>query len=807
MSEVKNKRITTKKKVLPLLPLRGLTVFPYMTLHFDVGREKSIKAVEEAMNSEQLIFLSTQKDIKIDEPKPEDVYTFGTVSKIKQIMKLQNGNIRILVEGIARGKIVKITDEKTHFVAELRRYPVGKEETSDHLEAFMRTAKDLLDDYLKFLPKLPSEIIATIMNITNPEEFIDVVAGNIFVKIEDKMEILSECDIYKRIEKLIDIMHNESQIMQIEFDIATRVREEIDRHQKEYYLREQLKAINEELGDKDGLQRDCDEYREKISALNLADDIKEKLLKDVDKLSKMSTMSADSAVMRNYLDIVLELPWGVYTKDRLSVKQAKAILDAEHFGLNEVKERITEFLAVKHIAKDYNGTILCLVGPPGVGKTSVAKSIAKAMNRNYVRISLGGIRDEAEIRGHRKTYVGAMPGRIVNAIKQAKSMNAFVLLDEIDKLSSDFKGDPSSALLEVLDAEQNFSFRDNFLEIPMDLSDVVFVTTANSLDTISRPLLDRMEVINISSYTLQEKIEIALNHLIPKQRKKHGLDTKKIRITRDAVRDIVNYYTREAGVRNLERSIAEICRKTAKNIVENDLKSVTVTPINLDKYLGKRKYMVTDIEQTDEIGVANGLAWTSVGGDTLQIETNVVPGTGKVELTGKLGDVMKESAVAAISYIRANCDNLGIASDFYKKFDIHVHVPEGAVPKDGPSAGITMATSVVSALTKTSVKHDVAMTGEITIRGRVLAIGGLKEKAIAAHRAGVKTVIIPKQNEPDISDIPKIVRDELNFVTVDNIDKVLDVALCERTITKDYKFVEVETVKDEEARLVLCFLL
>lgn len=801
MSEVKNKRITTKKKVLPLLPLRGLTVFPYMTLHFDVGREKSIKAVEEAMNSEQLIFLSTQKDIKIDEPKPEDVYTFGTVSKIKQIMKLQNGNIRILVEGIARGKIVKITDEKTHFVAELRRYPVGKEETSDHLEAFMRTAKDLLDDYLKFLPKLPSEIIATIMNITNPEEFIDVVAGNIFVKIEDKMEILSECDIYKRIEKLIDIMHNESQIMQIEFDIATRVREEIDRHQKEYYLREQLKAINEELGDKDGLQRDCDEYREKISALNLADDIKEKLLKDVDKLSKMSTMSADSAVMRNYLDIVLELPWGVYTKDRLSVKQAKAILDAEHFGLNEVKERITEFLAVKHIAKDYNGTILCLVGPPGVGKTSVAKSIAKAMNRNYVRISLGGIRDEAEIRGHRKTYVGAMPGRIVNAIKQAKSMNAFVLLDEIDKLSSDFKGDPSSALLEVLDAEQNFSFRDNFLEIPMDLSDVVFVTTANSLDTISRPLLDRMEVINISSYTLQEKIEIALNHLIPKQRKKHGLDTKKIRITRDAVRDIVNYYTREAGVRNLERSIAEICRKTAKNIVENDVKSVTVTPINLDKYLGKRKYMVTDIEQTDEIGVANGLAWTSVGGDTLQIETNVVPGTGKVELTGKLGDVMKESAVAAISYIRANCDNLGIASDFYKKFDIHVHVPEGAVPKDGPSAGITMATSVVSALTKTSVKHDVAMTGEITIRGRVLAIGGLKEKAIAAHRAGVKTVIIPKQNEPDISDIPKIVRDELNFVTVDNIDKVLDVALCERTITKDYKFVEVETVKDEEARI------
>lgn len=801
MSEVKSKRIVTKKMVLPLLPLRGLTVFPYMTLHFDVGREKSIKAVEEAMNSEQLIFLSSQKDIKTDEPKPEDVCVFGTVSKIKQIMKLQNGNVRILVEGLARGKIVKIFDEQTHYVAELRRYPLYNAEIDDKLEAFMRTAKAMLDDYLKILPKMPQEIIATIMNITNPEEFVDVVAGNMFSKMEDKMKILSETDMHKRMEKLIDIMHNESQIMRLEFDIASKVREEMDRHQKEYYLREQIKVINEELGDKDGLQSDCDDYREKISALNLSDDIKEKLLKDVDRLSKMSTMSSDSAVMRNYLDTVLELPWGVYTKDRLSVKQAAAILDAEHFGLEEVKERITEFLAVKHIAKDYNGTILCLVGPPGVGKTSVAKSIAKAMNRNYVRISLGGIRDEAEIRGHRKTYVGAMPGRIVNAIKQAKSMNAFVLLDEIDKLSSDYKGDPSSALLEVLDGEQNFSFRDNFLEIPMDLSDVVFVTTANSLDTISRPLLDRMEVINISSYTLQEKIEIALNHLIPKQRKKHGLDTKKIRITRDAVRDIVNYYTREAGVRNLERSIAGICRKIAKNIVENDVKSVTVTPINLEKYLGKRKYVVTDIEQTDEIGVANGLAWTSVGGDTLQIETNVVPGTGKVDLTGKLGSVMKESAVAAISYIRANSDKFGIESDFYKKLDIHIHVPEGAVPKDGPSAGITMAASVVSALTKTPLKHEIAMTGEITIRGRVLAIGGLKEKAIAAHRAGAKTVIIPKQNEPDINDVPQAVRDEIKFITVDNMDKVLSVALCKKPVTKDYQFVEVGSVKDEEARI------
>ncbi len=801
MPEVKNKRIITKKMVLPLLPLRGLTVFPYMTLHFDVGREKSIKAVEEAMNNDQFIFLSSQKDIKTDDPKPEDVYSFGTVSKIKQIMKLQNGNVRILVEGITRGKIVNISDVQTHFVAEVRKYPLYNGDADEKLEAFLRTAKFLLEDFLRFMPKMPDEVIASVMNITNPEEFTDVVAGNVLIKIEDKMEILSETNIYRRMEKLVEIMHNESQIMELEVDIASRVREEINKHQKEYYLREQLKIINEELGDKDGLQEDCDEYRAKIDKLNLSDDVKEKLLKDVDRLSKMSTMSSDSAVMKNYLDIVLELPWGVYTKDRASVKQARAILDADHYGLEDVKERITEFLAVKSITKDYNGTILCLVGPPGVGKTSVAKSIAKAMNRNYVRISLGGIRDEAEIRGHRKTYVGAMPGRIVNAIKQAKSMNAFVLLDEIDKLSSDYKGDPSSALLEVLDSEQNFSFRDNFLEIPMDLSNVVFVTTANSLDTISRPLLDRMEVINISSYTLQEKIEIALNYLIPKQRKKHGLDAKKIRITRDAVRDIADYYTRESGVRNLERSIADICRKVAKNIVENDVKSVTVTPINLERYLGKRKFRIGDVEQVDEVGVSNGLAWTSVGGDTLQIETNVVPGTGKTELTGKLGDVMKESATAAISYVRANCEKLGIDRDFYKKYDIHVHVPEGAVPKDGPSAGITIATSVISALTRIPVKHDVAMTGEITIRGRVLPIGGLKEKVIAAHRAGIKTVIIPKQNEADITDIPESVRNEIKFVTVDSIDKVLEVALTKRNITTDYSFVEVEAVDNREVRI------
>ncbi len=801
MPEGKRNRVTTKKMVLPLLPLRGLAVFPFMVIHFDVGREKSIKAVEEAMLGEQLIFLAAQKDVKIDDPAPEDVYTYGTVSKIKQVMKLQNGNIRILVEGLARGKIVDIIDEKTHLVSEIRKYPVGKYERTDELEAYLRAAKGMFEDYLKLLPKIPQESVATIMNITDPEEFIDVIAGNVFVKMENKIEILSECNIYRRMEKLIDIMNDEHQIMKLEYDIAGRVKEEMDRHQKEYYLREQIKAINEELGDSYGGAAECDEYREKIIKLPFAEEVKEKLLKDVDRLSKMQPMSSDSTVMRNYLDIVLEMPWGVYTKDRSSVKQAKSILDADHYGLGDVKERIVEFLAVKHMTKTFNGTILCLAGPPGVGKTSVARSLAKALNRKYVRISLGGIRDEAEIRGHRKTYVGAMPGRIVSAIRQAGSMNAFVLLDEIDKLGMDYKGDPASALLEVLDAEQNSTFRDNFLEIPLDLSKVMFVTTANSIENIPHPLLDRMEVIEISSYTMAEKTQIALNHLIPKQREKHGLDHKTLRITKDAVQDIISYYTREAGVRNLERTIAQICRKTAKDIVENGVKSVTVTPINLEKMLGKRKFLYSDIDQSDCVGVANGLAWTSVGGDTLQIETNVMSGSGKVELTGKLGDVMKESALAAISYIRANSEKLGIDSDFYKNKDIHVHVPEGAVPKDGPSAGITIATSVISALTARAVRHDVAMTGEITIRGRVLAIGGLKEKAIAAHRAGIKTVIIPKQNEPDVSDIPENVRAELRFVAVESIEEVLGLAIYGDDGKESFSFVDVAPIKREDTRI------
>lgn len=801
MSDAVKKRITTKKMILPLLPLRGLAIFPYMVIHFDVGREKSVKAVEEAMLGEQLIFLAAQKDVKVDEPSADDIYSFGTVAKIKQIMKLQNGNVRILVEGIARGRIVTVSDEKTHLSAVIRKYTVGNFEVTDEMEAYVRAAKGMFEEYLKLLPKIPHETVATIMNISDPEEFIDVIAGNVFVRIEDKMEILSETDIYRRMKKLVDIMNNEQKIMKIEYDIAGRVKEEMDRHQKEYYLREQIKAINEELGDRDGVLADCDDYRKKTDAAKISEKAKEKLMREVDKLEKCQPMSADSSVIRNYLDTVLEMPWGVYTKDRVSVKKAGEILNSEHYGLFDVKERILEFLSVKQISKNYNGSILCLSGPPGVGKTSIAKSLAKAMNKKYVRISLGGVKDEAEIRGHRKTYVGAMPGRIASAIRQAGSMNPLILLDEIDKLGSDYKGDPSSAMLEVLDSEQNSAFRDNFLEIPLDLSNVTFVTTANSLQTVPRPLLDRMEVIEISSYTLEEKTEIALKHLIPKQRIRHGLDAKTLKITADAVRDIVNYYTREAGVRNLERTIAQICRKTAKNIVENNVKSVAVTPINLEKILGKHKFTYENVQSSDLVGVANGLAWTSVGGDTLLIETNVMPGDGKTVFTGKLGDVMKESAAAAVSYIRANCRKLGVDGDFYKKFDIHVHVPEGAVPKDGPSAGITIATSVISALTGRPVRHDVAMTGEITIRGRVLPIGGLKEKAIAAHRAGVKKIIIPTQNLADLCDIPEIVKKDTEFVAADSMDVVLENALCEHVHASEYSFVDVGAVKNERARI------
>jgi len=771
--------IRTKKVTLPLLPLRGLAVFPYMILHFDVGRKKSISALEQAMINDQQIFLVAQIDTTKDEPSIDDIYSFGTVSKVKQLLKLPGGNIRVLVEGVSRAKLDKFILDDEFVLAQVKQYPLVASEITPHIEALVRTAKELFDNYLQLFSKISHETVVSVMNIEDPGELADLIAANIFVKIEDKLAILGEINVEKRIEKLILIMHKEMEILELEREISGKVKEKLDKNQKEYYLREQIKVIQSELGEKDGINAEINDYKSRIKEANMPDEVAAKLHKDLDRLAKLPSMSSDSSLIKTYIDTVLELPWNVFSKERFSLKRVKNILDEDHFGLDTVKERIIEFLAVSHLAKNIKGPILCLVGPPGVGKTSVAKSIARSLGRNYVRMSLGGVRDEAEIRGHRKTYIGAMPGRIINALKQAGSKNAFILLDEIDKMSSDYKGDPASAMLEVLDAEQNFAFRDHYMEVPFDLSEVMFVTTANSLETIPRPLLDRMEVIRISSYTEQEKIEISSKYLIPKQRTKHGLNAQNLKVDTGAIKDIVNYYTRESGVRNLERQIATICRKVARKVVEGNDKRITITSLNLDQFLGKRIFNYELVKEQDEIGVATGLAWTQVGGDTLQIEVNIMEGSGKLELTGHLGDVMKESAKAAISYIRSKADSFGIDRNFYKKLDIHIHVPEGATPKDGPSAGITMATALISALTGCPIKKDVAMTGEITLRGRVLPIGGLKEKVLAAHRAGIKTIIIPNQNEKDIDDIPQNIRAEINFILADNMQVVIENALTE----------------------------
>jgi len=777
LTQAKKQVVRTKKIILPLLPLRGLVVFPYMILHFDVGRKKSVEALEYAMVNDQQIFLVAQKDVQKDEPDIDDLYQFGTISKVKQLLKLPGGNIRVLVEGTHRAKISRFISDDEYVLAEVKQYPNVKSEVTDNLEALVRTAKEMFDDYCQMLVKIPHDTVVAVMNVQEAGELADLIASNIFIKIEDKLEILQEINIEQRIEKLMLILQKEIQILQLERDISGKVKEQIDKHQKEYYLREQIKVIQSELGDKEGINAEIAQYKQKIQKLKMPKEAEEKLYNDLDRLAKIPSMSSDSGVIKTYLDTVLELPWNTQTKERFNLKKAENILNQDHYGLEKVKERILEFLAVKQLAHDIKGPILCLVGPPGVGKTSVARSISRAMGKNYVRMSVGGVRDEAEIRGHRKTYIGAMPGRIMNALKQAKSKNAFILLDEIDKMSADYKGDPASALLEVLDSEQNHSFRDHYIELPFDLSDVFFVTTANTLDTIPRPLLDRMEVIEIASYTEQEKTEIAQKYLIPKQRTAHGIKATALKITADAIKDIINYHTREAGVRNLERQIANICRKVARKIIEDGEDKTVITPLNLELYLGRRRFSYETIGRNDEIGIATGLAWTSVGGDTLQIEVNVMEGTGKVELTGHLGDVMKESAMTAISYIRSKSNEFGIDNQFYKKSDIHIHVPEGATPKDGPSAGITMATALISALTKNNVRKDVAMTGEITLRGRVLPIGGLKEKVLAAYRAGIKTVIIPIQNEKDIEDIPKNILNEMKFVKAENMDTVLETAM------------------------------
>jgi len=780
-----------KRQILPLLPLRGITVFPHMTVHFDVGRSKSVRAIGEAMRNHQLIFLVTQTDATSEDPDENGIYKVGTIAIIRQILRLPGDAIRVLVEGISRAEIASFTQTEPYFEAEVcEKVYVTDKQNKNEAKALIRKTLSVFEEYINLNQKINPDLYSKVLEIQELSELSDVIAANLTIPAEDKQIILSEFDSKVRLEKLISCLSKEIEILNLEKDISMKVKQQIDKVQKEYYLKEQMKAIQSELGDKDGVAAEIAEYRAKFKELELPEEVYNKTEKELDRLQKMQSGSAEGSVIRNYLDCIAELPWNNKTEDFIDLKKAKEVLDEDHYGLDKVKDRIIEYLAVKKMTNSLNGPILCLYGPPGVGKTSIAKSIARAVNRNYVRLSLGGVRDEAEIRGHRKTYIGAMPGRIITAMKQAGSKNPLILLDEIDKMSSDFKGDPASAMLEVLDAEQNFAFRDHFLELPFDLSDVMFIMTANSLDTIPRPLLDRMEIITLSSYTGEEKLNIATKYLIPKQIKKHGLKKNSITINSSVVKDIIDGYTREAGVRTLEREIATICRRSAREILEKDITKVTITSKNLEDYLGPVKVTHDKANKKNEVGIVTGLAWTAVGGEILNIEVNTMAGTGHLELTGQLGDVMKESAKAGFSYIRSIADKLGIPSDFYKTIDIHVHIPEGATPKDGPSAGITMTTAIISALTGIEVRKDVAMTGEITLRGRVLPIGGLKEKVFAAFRAGIKTIVIPKDNEKDLEEIPENIRSKIKFVTATTMETVLKTALVkdvfsyENNITK-----------------------
>lgn len=783
---MEEKEVSTLRRTIPLIPLRGLTVFPYMVIHFDVGRERSINALEEAMVNDQLIFLVAQKEAETNVPTLNDIYQVGTIAKIKQMLKLPGDTIRVLVEGISRGKILNVLQESPYFQVEIEEKNYKNEVNIDNeTEALMRSVLDAFEEYVEISNKISPEILITIAEIDMPGRLADTIASNIFIKPAQKQEVLEAFDPLERLEILYKILLEEIQILEIEKKINNRVKKQINKVQKEYYLREQLKAIQKELGEDEGIVEEVAEYKEKLKKLKFPKDLHEKIDREIDRLLKLSPASAETGVIRNYIDWVLNLPWNKETKDRLDLKKSAEILDEDHYGLKKVKERILEYLAIRQLSKSMKGPILCLVGPPGVGKTSIAKSIARSLNRKFVRMSLGGVRDEAEIRGHRRTYVGAIPGRIISSIRQVGTRNPLFLLDEIDKLASDFRGDPASALLEVLDPEQNHDFTDHFLEVPFNLSKVMFITTANTLDTIPRPLLDRMEVIRIAGYTEEEKLNIANQYLLPKQIKEHGLESIDLKVSEKAMRDIINYYTRESGVRNLERQIANLCRKVAKKVVEDKIKSVHITPASLNKYIGNPYYRYEMANAKDEVGIARGLAWTVVGGDTLSIEVTPMKGSGKLVLTGQLGDVMKESARAGISYIRSKEEELKIDPEFHNNLDIHIHIPEGATPKDGPSAGITMATAVISALTKIPVSKDVAMTGEITLRGRVLPVGGIKEKVLAAKRAGIKKVLLPLENKRDLEEVPENVKRKMQFVFVEHMDEVLEHALKRREKNED----------------------
>lgn len=768
--------MNTNERIVPLLPLRGVLVYPTMVLHLDVGRDKSIQALEQAAMDENIIFLAMQKEMNIDDPKEDDIYSVGTVAKVKQMLKLPNGTLRVLVEGLHRAEVVEFIEEEN--VVQVSIKTVTEEVEADLEEkALMRTLLEHFEQYIKVSKKVSNETFATVADVEEPGRLVDLIASHLPIKTKQKQEILEIISVKERLHTLISIIQDEQELLSLEKKIGQKVKRSMERTQKEYFLREQMKAIQTELGDKEGKGGEVEELREKIEQSGMPEETMKAALKELDRYEKLPASSAESGVIRNYMDWLLALPWTDATEDMIDLAHSEEILNKDHYGLEKVKERVLEYLAVQKLTNSLKGPILCLVGPPGVGKTSLARSIATSLNRNFVRVSLGGVRDESEIRGHRRTYVGAMPGRIIQGMKKAKSVNPVFLLDEIDKMSNDFRGDPSAALLEVLDPEQNHNFSDHYIEEPYDLSKIMFVATANTLSSIPGPLLDRMEIISIAGYTELEKVHIAREHLLPKQLQEHGLRKGNLQVRDEALLEIIRYYTREAGVRTLERQIAKVCRKVAKIIVTAERKRIVVTEKNVVDLLGKHIFRYGQAEKTDQVGMATGLAYTAAGGDTLAIEVSVAPGKGKLILTGKLGDVMKESAQAAFSYIRSRAEELQIDPNFHEKNDIHIHVPEGAVPKDGPSAGITMATALISALTGIPVSKEVGMTGEITLRGRVLPIGGLKEKTLSAHRAGLTKIILPAENEKDLDDIPESVKENLTFVLASHLDEVLEHAL------------------------------
>lgn len=766
-------------KVYPCVPLRGITIFPNTVRHFDIGRDKSVRALETAMAGDKLLFVSAQKDEGILIPTFEDIYPMGTIVKVKQMLKINGDIVRVLVEGLRRAKLDVPMYEDEYMSCTVEEFPeyLSEEEFTVEEKAGMRIISDKFIEYAALTPQITDETVDKVFAVKDPVALVDRIASEMDVSCDRKQKVLEELHIGVRIENLINLLSEEVDISLMEKQLSQKVKESVDNNQKEYFLKEKMKVIQEELGEDENPQEEAQEWLEKLESLHLEEMIDQKVRKEIRRFGHMSASSAESAVIRNYVETILDLPWHESSKVNMNLNRASKILERDHYGLKDVKERVLEYLAVIQLSKSIKGPILCLVGPPGTGKTSIARSIAESTGRKFVRMSLGGVRDEAEIRGHRRTYIGAIPGRIITSIKEIGVNNPVFLFDEIDKVGADYKGDPSSALLEVLDPEQNNTFTDHFLEIPFDLSNVLFITTANSLDTIPRPLLDRMEVIQVSGYTEQEKTKIAERYLIPKKVKEHGLKKDAVKISGQTLSDIINFYTRESGVRNLEREIADICRKAAYWTVTTKKKTFTVTPRNLSKYLGKKKYHYDTIEGKSEVGVVNGMAWTQVGGDTLSVEAVILPGSGKLNLTGQLGDVMQESAKAGFSYIRSISQEMGIDPDFQKEKDIHIHVPEGAVPKDGPSAGVTMFTAVISALTNTPVKQDVAMTGEITLRGKVLPVGGIKEKVLAAHRAGVKTILIPKENMKDIDEIPPSVKKKLRFVPLEYAKEALEEAL------------------------------